>query len=145
MKAIRHFGIVVTDAEKSLHFYVDLLGLKMQRDMQEEGPFIDSISGLKNVKVRTMKMSAADGNLIELIYYTSDGHVRKNQGKKDICEIGASHAAFTVENVDDEYEKLKKAGVEFNCPPQISVDGMAKVAFCRDPDGVLIELVQMLK
>ncbi len=145
MKAIRHFGIVVSDMEKSLHFYRDLLGLKIQRDMPEEGEFIDSISGLKNVKVRTVKMSADDGNLIELLYYTSNGHMRKSQGKKDICEIGASHVAFTVENVDAEYEKLKKEGIGFNCPPKISINHKAKVTFCRDPDNVLVELVEMIK
>ena len=69
MKAIRHFGIVVSNAEKSLHFYGDLLGLKMQRDIIEEGPFVEGLLGLKNVKVRTMKMAADDGNLIELLYY----------------------------------------------------------------------------
>jgi len=32
MKAIRHFGIVVSDIEKSLHFYRDLLGLNIKID-----------------------------------------------------------------------------------------------------------------
>jgi len=29
MKTIRHFGIVVSDMEKSLHFYRDMLGLRI--------------------------------------------------------------------------------------------------------------------
>ena len=141
MKAIRHFGIVVDDIDKALHFYQDLLGLKIQRDMFEKGDFIDSISGLKNVEVRTIKMSANDGNMIELLWYKS--HPKKGI-KKDICEIGASHPAFTVDNINEKYEKLKKEGIEFNCPPMISPDGKAKVTFCRDFDNVLIELVQVL-
>ena len=37
MKTIRHFGIVVSDIEKSIHFYKDFLGLKIQKDMLEQG------------------------------------------------------------------------------------------------------------
>ena len=39
MKAIRHFGIVVEDLEKSLHFYQDLLGLKIFRTIIK--PFLN--------------------------------------------------------------------------------------------------------
>lgn len=143
IKGIRHFGIVIRDPEKSLYFYRDILGLKIYKDMLEKGNFIDSISGLKNVGVRTIKMSADDGNLIELLWYKS--HPRKRRKNNDICNIGASHLAFTVENLDYEYRRLKEKGVKFNCPPQISPDKKAKVTFCEDPDGVLIELVQELK
>lgn len=141
IKAVRHFGIVVSDIEESLHFYRELLGLKVQKDRLEEGEFIDNISGLKNVKVRTIKMSADDGNLIELLFYHS--HKRHGQ-RKDIYEIGPSHPAFTVENIDQEYNKLMGEGVEFNSPPQASPDRKAKVAFCHDPDGILVELVEEL-
>ena len=143
MKAIRHFGIVVTDMERSLKFYRDLLGLKIKVDALEEGPFIDTISGLKNIKVRTVKMNADEGNtLIELLCYES--HKRDRKENNEIPNIGASHPAFTVNDVDYEYKKLKEKGVKFNCSPQISPDGKAKVAFCEDPDGVPIELVEEL-
>lgn len=142
MKAIRHFGIVVSDIEKSLHFYRDILGLQIKRDMLEEGDFIDAILGLKNVQVRTVKMSADNGSLVELLWYKS--HPQKTGKPKEICGTGASHVAFTVENVEKEYERLKKNGVKFNCPPQISPDGKVKVTFCYDPDNTPIELVEEL-
>jgi len=142
MKAIRHVGIVVTNLNKALHFYRDLLGLKVTNKMVERGDYIDKISGLKNVKVTTIKMAAEYGNLIELLYFHS--HPKESIDKKEICEIGVSHIAFTVENLDVEYERLLKAGVQFNVPPQISPNGYAKVTFCKDPDGSLIELVQVL-
>ncbi|MBI4284061.1 MAG: VOC family protein [Chloroflexi bacterium] len=142
MKAIRHTGIVVSDLEPALRFYVDLLGLKVTKGMDETGDYIDTISGLKNVRVTTVKMAAGDGNLIELLYYHS--HRPKSVRTREACEIGISHIAFTVGNVDAEYARLSKAGVPFNSPPQKSPDGYAKVTFCRDPDGTLIELVELL-
>ena len=141
MKAIRHFGIVVSDIKKSLHFYRNLLGFKIKKDMLEESKFIDNILNLKNVKVRTIKMSADDDNLVELLWYKS--HPRK-PNKKEICDIGASHIAFTVDNLDCEYKRLKKQRIKFSCPPRISPDGRAKVTFCYDPDGTPIELVEEL-
>ncbi len=141
---IRHFGIVVTNMEKSLHFYRDLLGLKIQRDTLEEGECIDNILCLKNVKVRTVKMSSDNGNaLVELLEYSS--HQGKKRENYQIFDLGASHTAFTVSDIDAEYEKLKKERVRFTCPPQISPDGKAKITFCFDPDGVPVELVEVLQ
>ncbi len=142
MKAIRHTGIVVSDLESALHFYVKLLGLKVTARKDESGDYIDKILGLKNATVTTVKMTAEDGNLIELLYYQS--HPRKLAKAKEIYATGISHLAFTVANVDAEYERLSKADVSFNSPPQKSPDGYAKVTFCRDPDGNFIELVEML-
>lgn len=141
MKAVRHFGIVVSNLEKSLHFYRDLLGLEIRRDMPEEGEFIDTILGLKGVKVRTVKMAAANGDtLVELLEYQS--HKGKKRENYEIFDLGASHVAFTVENVGEEYKRLQEDGVHFTCSPQVSPDGKAKVTFCYDPDGVPIELVE---
>lgn len=141
IKNIRHTGIVVSNLDKALYFYRDILGLEIRREMIESGKYIDNLSGLKEVRVKTVKMSADNGNLIELLYYGS--HPRKSINR-DVCDIGYSHIAFTVESLDYEYKRLREKGVKFNCAPQISPDGKAKVVFCRDPEGNFIELVEEL-
>lgn len=143
MKAIRHIGIVVSDLDKALYFYRDLLGLKIVKDMNESGDYIDKISDLKGVQVRTVKMAADDGNLIELLFYSS--HLDRSDKKRPINQFGCSHVAFTVENLDEEYKRLTQAGIGFSAPPQHSPDGYAKVTFCKDPDGSHIELVEVLR
>lgn len=142
MKAIRHTGIVVSNLKQALHFYKDLFNFKIVKRMEESGEYIDKISGLKNVKVTTVKMSAEDGNLIELLHYGS--HIRTLSTKRKICDVGISHVAFTVENIGAEYRRLSRVGIKFNSPPRVSPDGYAKVTFCRGPDGILIELVEVL-
>ena len=142
MKAVRHIGIVVTDLKKALHFYRDLLGLKIVNEIDESGNFIDSILSIKNVVVKTIKMKADDGNIVELLYFKS--HLEKSRDRS-INEVGCSHTAFMVESIDKEYKRLKENGVIFNSLPRISPDGYAKVAFCRDPDGTFIELVEVLQ
>lgn len=141
MKAVRHFGIVVNNMEKSLHFYRDLLGLKVKADALEEGEFIDAILGLQKTKVRTIKMLADEGNtLVELLWFQS--YPSKKKGNDKIFNIGFSHLALTVRDIDQMYEKLKEEGIKFNSSPQKSPDGKVKVAFCRDFDGLPVELVE---
>jgi len=143
MENIRHLGIVVENINKSLVFYRDLLGLKIKRDMKEKGSYIDKVLGLRKVNVRTVKLAAKDGCLIELLNYHFP--VSKKAGKNRINDIGCSHVAFTVKNIEKEYLFLSNKGVIFNSRPQESEDGLVKVVFCRDPDGTFVELVEILK
>lgn len=143
MKAIRHTGIVVSNLEKSIHFYGALLGLKIIKEMDECGSYIDKILNLKNASVKTIKMAADNGNLVELLYFKS--HPKHIDYNREINDIGCSHVAFTVDDIDTEYAKLKEAGVSFISSPQYSPDKYARVAFCKDPDGTFIELVEVLR
>ncbi len=141
IKNIRHTGIVVIDLEALLYFYCELLGFKIIKQMEESGSYIDNILSLRNVKVTTIKMAVSDNHMIELLRYRS--HPRE-QNLREICDIGVSHIAFTVDNLDSEYNRLKGKGVKFNASPQLSPDGYAKVTFCRAPEGTVIELVEVL-
>ncbi len=141
IKNIRHTGIVVIDLEASLYFYRDLLGFQIVKQMEEMGHYIDNILSLRNVNVTTIKITSPSGQMIELLKYHSHNAEQK---KREICEIGISHIAFTVDDLDTEYRRLENEGIQFNSSPQLSPDGYAKVAFCRAPEGTLIELVEVL-
>lgn len=142
MKEIRHTGIVVSNMERSLGFYRDILGLKVVKDFIEKGKYIDSISGLLETRLRMIKLITDNGSMIELLQYIS--HPRQPPVKSRIYDLGCSHIAFTVDNIDNEYKRLLEKDVKFNCPPCVSPDGYAKVTFCHDPDGTNIELVEIL-
>ena len=127
--------------ENSLKFYRDLLGLKIIKDMDEQGGYINNMLSLDDVQVRTVKLSAGVGNtLIELLDFKShnDNEVR------NFYTIGASHVALTVDNLEGLYKHLSTNNVRFNAPPQKSPDGLVKVTFCNDPDGTPIELVEII-
>ena len=127
--------------KKSLEFYQDFLGLKIIRDMNEEGSYLDNMLSLKNVKVRTVKLGLPEQNtLVELLEF----HSHKDDEIRNFYTIGTSHIAFTVENLEKLYSELSEKNILFNAPPQKSPDGLVKVTFCKDPDGTPIELVEML-
>jgi len=141
IKDIRHIGIVVTDLETSLYFYHNLMGFQITKQMEETGEYIDNVLSLQNVKVTTVKMNSPTGQMIELLKYHSHPVEQKIQ---EIFGIGISHVAFTVDNLDMEYERFVNNGIQFNSVPQLSPDGYAKVVFCKAPEGTLIELVEVL-
>ena len=143
MKNIRHTGIVVTDLERSLEFYRDLLGLTPVVDFVEKGDFIDTVSETEGVDLRMVKLTAEDGGMIELLHYRSHPQARHQNNK--LYEIGPTHVAFTVEDVDKTYQQWSAKGVKCNNAPIESPDGKAKLFFCQDPDGTFLEIVQMLQ
>ena len=65
----RHTGIVVDDIEKHLELWTKIMGFKVISDNIESGSQIESILGLPNVKVRTVKLSDDLELVIELLYF----------------------------------------------------------------------------
>lgn len=140
---IRHTGLVVADLEAALHFWCDVLGFRVVRQMEESGSHIDAMMGLKNVRVTTVKLAAPDERMIELLHFLS--HPDRPEWGGTPHSTGFTHIAMTVENLDVACEKLGKAGVTFEAPPQLSPDGAVKVTYGRGPEGILLELVEVLK
>jgi|TARA_R110000796_G_scaffold166988_4_gene283829 catechol 2,3-dioxygenase-like lactoylglutathione lyase family enzyme len=142
MVKLRHVGLAVTDMDKSLQLYEGIFGLDIVWDQIETGKFIDRLSKLSDVQVRTVKLKDISGGMIELLQYLSHP---SNVTQDPINRIGCSHIAITVDNIDYMYNTLINYGLEFHYQPQLSDDGNAKVAFCRDLEGILIEVVEQVK
>jgi catechol 2,3-dioxygenase-like lactoylglutathione lyase family enzyme len=57
--------------------------------------------------------------------------------------VGIVRICLASRNLRADYERLSAQGVPFLSPPQQAQDGLADVATCTDPDGTLIELIQI--
>ncbi len=141
--AIRHVGLVVADLEKSLKFWCDAMGFVVSRQMEESGPHIDAMMGLKDVRVTTVKLAAPDGNLLELLCFHS--HPDKPRWAGTPYSTGFTHIALTVMNLDAMMHRLVRFGVSIPAEPQLSPDGQVKVIYATGPEGVLLELVEVIK
>ena len=139
----RHTGIVVQDMKRSLRFWRDVMGLKVDVDFWEEGEFIDTVQGLSGVKLHMIKLSAPDGSTIELL--KDEAHPTAPPERNRMCDRGIRHVAFTVADVGASWRALREAGCETLSTPVVSPDGKAKLFFARDPEGNLLEIVQMLR
>lgn len=139
--ATRHTGIVVQDMQKSLEFWRDVMGLTVAVDFREQGEFIDTVQHLTGVNLHMIKLTAPDGSMIELLHDVA--HPTPPPADNDLCDRGIRHIAFTVADVEESWKKLNEAGCELLSAPVLSPDGKAKLFFARDPEGNLLEIVQV--
>ena len=140
--ATRHTGIVVQDMEACLRFWRDVMGLEVDVDFWEEGDFIDTVQGLSGVRLHMIKLSAPDGSTIELL--KDEAHPTEPPEPNRMCDRGIRHVAFTVDDVEESWRVLDAEGCETLSKPVVSPDGKAKLFFARDPEGNLLEIVEML-
>jgi catechol 2,3-dioxygenase-like lactoylglutathione lyase family enzyme len=140
--AIRHVGLVVADFEKALKFWCEVIGFSVLRQLEESGPHIDAMMGLKDVRLTTAKLSAPDGNLLELLCFHSHPDIVIWKGSP--FSTGFTHIALTVQDIDETTRRLMQAGVSFPAEPQKTPDGCVKVIYATGPEGVLIELVEVI-
>jgi glyoxylase I family protein len=140
--AIRHTGIVVSDMQRSLHFYRDLLGLEVWADFKDDSECVQHVTDVPGANIWMIKLKAKDGVSVELLQYLS--HPQEIPEPTRACDVGCNHIAFQVDHLDALYDKMLSADIRFHTPPLVSSDGGAKVTYCRDPEGVIIELVEIL-
>ena len=145
IKNMRHAGLVVRDLDISLVFYQELLGLSVFKRMKEKGHYIERGVGITGASLEWVKLQAADGSLLELIQYNSTTDTPQKVKNAPSDQLGCSHVAFTVKNLDLLHKTLVDKGYNCNSEPQMSPDGMVKVMYCHDPDGIILELVEELQ
>lgn len=127
-----HTMVRVTNLEKSLHFYCDMLGLvEIRRNDYEGGRFsLIFLAAPEDVE----RAKAEKAPMVELTYNWPD-----EDGKTEELSGGRNfgHLAYVVDNIYETCEHLQKGGVTINRPPR---DGY--MAFVRSPEGVSVELLQ---
>ena len=134
-----HVGISVASLERSIAFYRDLLGMQVIQEVSFEGERYESILGLKGAKGRIAILRV--GNLELEFFEFARPTGRVGDLNRPVCDRGIAHFAVQVEDLAGLYARLQAAGVAFHCPP---IDfGCALATYLRDPDGNVIEMLQM--
>lgn len=140
---IHHTCITVSNLERSISFYRDLLGLELVMTEESERSQDDRSKALgvakATVKLAILRAGDAQVELIE--YVTAKGRDYDRQNN----DVGTMHIAFQVEDIDAVYRKLLDAGVRFTAPPAtIPAGPMAgwRWTYFFDPDGVSLEIIQ---
>ena len=140
IKGIRHTGIVVRDLDRAVRFY-EGLGFSMWIREVENGVYIDKVVGLKDARIETAKLKSLCGGLLELLQYHSHP-INKVVEKQPSNQLGCSHIAITVNDIDEIVEYIERNGGSLVNPPETPPEGKMRVAYCHDIEGNLIELVQ---
>jgi methylmalonyl-CoA epimerase len=133
IKTIDHIGIITNDLQKSVEFYTDVLGFSVSRKIEMAESELSAVFVEK------------DGSKIELMKCRGKNVPKRSEVAK--LRIGVSsipindHITFSVDDIEATVTQIKEKGVVFNLEP-IQIEGGMKLAFLKDPNGVLIELVE---
>lgn len=149
LKGIIHVGLTVTDLERSVAFYRDILGLTYLGEMEMEGLETERLFQQKDCKARVAYLNGSPelaAPPVELIQFVGQEPERQ---AGDLFRTSISELCFAVEDIDREYLRLKDLGVEFLSEPQTfdSTEygfGKSRAVYLRDPDGIVLELLQPL-
>lgn len=145
VKLMTHTGFVVSDLERSLEFYRDLLGLKVKRSGIAEGEFNSQALGYPGLKLNKANLSMDDeGHEIELIQYLNpEGGSVAPIARND---VGASHLGLVVDDLDSLRSTLEARGAEFAGPPvhrpEAVYPDVWKSCYVQDPDGNWLEIAE---
>jgi glyoxylase I family protein len=129
--------------EAALRFYGDLVGLEVLDDAVVDEPEMSEFLGLGDHEaLRAVMLSASGGPpYLELFQFlgAKDASPRERQTP---LGIGSSHPCFLVSDIQQEYQRLSAAGVQFTRPP-MEIDGGPFegqwILYGFDPDGSIVE------
>lgn len=144
--ALQHVGMGVHDTDRTYEFYRKLMGFRIKLSdqtsyLEEMTPIIGALVEMRAL----MAMNVGGGAAIELIEHTSTRPIEPSQPVQwgDIGYIELGLKAFKLDQL---YLDLKSKGVEFITPVRsmdLSTGGRERYAYLRDPDGLLLQLVEV--
>ncbi len=139
-----HHGFTVSDLDRSVSFYRDLLGMELVRISERRDlPSYNTILGYDQVHLNiAILRHPVNEFILELVQYV---HPEVEARPQENRYLGASHVAFEVDDVDAMYTQLMEAGFgSINPPTDVDRDGVvvARAMYALDPDGISIEMFQ---
>jgi len=141
IKGIHHASITTGDIGRLTRFYCDLLGFEVALEYAwgAGNAAADAIYGLRDTAVK-MVMLRTGNACLELFEFENPAG-KTGDPRRPVNDQGYTHICMSVTDIDAEYERLKAAGMPFNCPPQ-RLPGLCAATYGRDPDGNIVELME---
>lgn len=143
---VDHTSFAVSDLQRSLDFYVGLLGCQViwQREIADQ--YFRDIVGFPDAVVKAAHLRLPGStHTLELLEYV---HPRSAASAVHANDPGSSHLALLVEDLTTSYAELQARGVRFRSAP-VYIDHGANAGgfalYMLDPDGINVELFQPAK
>ena len=138
-----HFGICVSDLERSMRFYCDGLGFTVA-ESHVVGPVFDRLMELDALALSSQFLRR-DGLAIELLHYSSPEAIGPAE-RRPMNQLGLTHLSVRVDDVDEVARSLESLGgaVVPDTRTTFELGGnVLDFVYCTDPDGVRIELMHL--
>ena len=142
---MHHVGLTVSDIERSIVFYRDVLGMTLvRRRPRVDADYVGRQTGYAGValSVASFQVLPESRQTLEVVQYLNhDGSPIDPATNR----AGSSHLCLLVSDFHACHAELKAKGVDFKSEPVTITAGPNKggmVIYLSDPDGYTIELFQ---
>jgi catechol 2,3-dioxygenase-like lactoylglutathione lyase family enzyme len=139
-----HTGITVSNLERSLAFWRDVLGFELSHTAHQKGELAQEITGVERAEIKLAVLRTPGGHKIELLEYLAPSDCKCADLRP--CDVGFVHVALLTDDLDAVLERIAAFGWKAAGKPQILKLGPntgKRVAYVRDPDGTTIEFMQL--
>ena len=150
LKACWHFSFTVSDLERSVAFYCDLLGMRLVHRQEQANEYTARLVGYKDASLKVAQLTidglpaTRSGHLLELVEYV---HPDCEPTDTAICRPGTAHLAFEVKATSTaSMIAWLASGVRFKSPPNAITSGINQgghTCYFLDPDDITLEMVEM--
>ena len=143
LQRIDNVLIVVENLEATKAFFVEL-GMELEGETTVEGPSVDRLVGLQNVRATLALMRTPDGHgRIELDKFHTPEAIRIGPENAPVNALGIRRIMFAVDDIDEVVARLLAHGAEL-VGDVVQFEDTYRLAYVRGPEGIIIALAEQL-
>jgi lactoylglutathione lyase len=138
-----HFGICVSDLERSLHFYCEALGFE-KAESHEIGIEFARLMDFSDVSV-TSQFIRRGQTAIELLAFHEPPPFGSRE-RRAVNQLGLTHLSFRVSDIATTAARIVELGGSVVESSRTTIDlggSPLEFLYCADPDGVRVELMDL--
>lgn len=132
-----HLVVGVTDMDRALEFYRDLLGMDVVFDQSISGEPFDAALGSASSQEGRVVGGVVGGIMLELLSLGAGTPIPAGKRRPF---LGNQSISLSVTDLDSTYRHVKDAGYEPDQAP-FAISGV-RMFFVKDPDGMPVEFIE---
>ena len=142
VRRMDNVGIVVEDLDAAIEFFVEL-GLVLEGRMPIEGEWAGRVTGVRDQRVEIAMLRTPDGHSrVELSRFDAPT-IASDHRTAPVNSLGYLRVMFTVEDIDDTLERLRRLGATI-VDELVNYEDIYRLCYVRGPEGILIGLAEQV-
>ena len=143
VKRMDNVLIVVDDLDAVKAFFLEL-GLELEGETTVDGPSVDRLVGLQNVRATLTTLRTPDGHgRIELDKFHTPKAITTVPANAPVNALGIRRIMFAVDDLDDLVARLLARGAEL-VGEVVQYGDTYRLVYIRGPEGIIVALAEQL-
>ncbi len=145
VRSVEAIGITVTDLDRSVKFYTEVLKFQLVSEKEMAGEEVESLFNVFGARIRVATLKLGEERIELTDYLTPGGRKIPEDAKSN--DLIFQHIAIVVSDMDSAYRWLRQNHVQQvstgpqTLPPSIPEAAGVKAFYFQDPDGHNLEVI----